>query len=65
MPDLPENVRLIRADGTVVPLELVYAGQRSDGTHVWRSVLDVKNEPGDELAADRLPVGTVLDIGLA
>jgi hypothetical protein len=64
MPDPPENVRIIRADGAVVPLELVYAGTRADGAHVWRTVTDVRGEPGDELAADRLPPHTVLDIGL-
>lgn len=58
----PTNVRVERADGTVDPLELIYAGIE-DNTHIWEAVLTVLAlRPGDHLAMDRIPANTAIRV---
>jgi hypothetical protein len=55
----PEGVKVLRADGTVMPCELVYRGRR-DGEHLWE-VAGMVLRPGDRLVADVLPGHTGLE----
>lgn len=51
----PENLRIIRSDGTVVPLELRYTGKHG-GIHHWETVTPARFVLGeDSLQADLLP----------
>lgn len=51
----PTNVRIMYADGSVVPLECVYTGQDTDGVHVWAATLPMRQEEGARLLVDELP----------
>lgn len=48
----PEGVRLCLADGTEIPLEVVYEGFR-DGTHAWAAVVELGSVHTDALFAGR------------
>ena len=48
----PDNVRVIRADGTVIACELAHGGVDTDGLEVW----NVATELG---ADDRLAIGAM------
>lgn len=63
-PQPPRNVRVVKADGTVIPVECVYRGQDEDGVHIWRSVHPVNFVPwvGDVLRIDELPGRTAVEI---
>lgn len=52
----PEGVRIERADGTVLPVELVYDGLIG-GLHQW-AVTGVVVNDGDAVCADVLPPQT-------
>jgi hypothetical protein len=59
----PRNVRLAMTDGTVVPVELVYAGRGADGNHMWRGTAPVAGAgPGTQLLADMIPGHTAISI---
>jgi hypothetical protein len=58
----PEGVKVLRADGTVLPCELVYRGREEDGQHLWE-VAGMVLQPGDELYADVMPGHTGISIG--
>lgn len=50
----PENVRVVRLDGTSLPLELRYVG-RVRGIDKWAATAIAPLTPGDRLAVDRVP----------
>ncbi len=50
----PENVRIVRADGSTVPLELLYRG-RYRGIDQWAATTTVPVLPGDQMHARTLP----------
>jgi hypothetical protein len=58
-PQPPQNVTAIKADGTEIPVDLVYEGQNEDGLHVWTSVRDLPDETV-RLHADVFPGRTVV-----
>jgi hypothetical protein len=58
----PEGVKVLRADGTVMPCELVYRGREDDGQHLWE-VAGMVLQPGDQLYADVMPGHTGISIG--
>jgi len=67
IPEAPEGARLVGADGTVVPLELVYAGKDHEGAHVWEATVVWRIGPGDplpNLQVDRLPANTAISIAI-
>lgn len=51
---MPQGVRVVRADGTVQPCELVYRGCNEQGIHLWE-VAGMRLGPGDHLFADVMP----------
>lgn len=57
LPEPPRNVRVIKADGTVIPVECAYRGRDEDGLHLWVSVSAIQFFPwaGDSIACDMLP----------
>lgn len=58
----PVNVRLVRPDGTEVPVELVYAG-KVNGLHHWDAVTSVSMETGEwGLRADMIPGKTSVGV---
>jgi hypothetical protein len=59
---IPENVRLVRPDGTTVPLELTYEGMNEDGIHVWVAAVPVQFRRGDCLRAAVLPARTSIEV---
>jgi hypothetical protein len=62
-PEPPENVRVLTADGRVIPCELVYAGQNDDGIHVWEAVVGtLPIEHGAQLLTDYLPGRTSITV---
>lgn len=62
-PRPPENVRLVRPDGSVLPVELVYAGQDEDGIHEWVAVATSPTiEEGTRLFCDVLPARTAINV---
>jgi hypothetical protein len=59
----PENVRIVRPDGTEIPCELRYKGQQraDDGglMHVWEALSEyVPQAPEDKVKVDTLPART-------
>jgi len=63
-PPPPERVRLARADGSEIPLEVVYTGTRWEGgrrIRNWRAVLLVRARPGDRLLIGALPPRTAVE----
>jgi hypothetical protein len=53
--DPPVNVRIVRADGRVIPLELTYEGTDRRGVRLWAAVSPFAVIEGDVLRADRRP----------
>jgi len=68
IPPAPEGPRLVGADGTVVPLELVYAGKDHEGAHVWEATAVWRRiVPGGSLShlqVDRLPAHTAIRVSI-
>lgn len=56
----PEGVRVVRADGTETPCELVYRGQE-DGQYLW-DVAGVVLRKGDMVRVDMMPGLTSIEI---
>src|SRR5215207_9469950 len=63
-PTPPTNVRLVRADGTTLPLECRYDGQDADGQHVWTALLPhpITVNPSDQFEVDKLPARTRIQV---
>jgi len=40
---MPQGVRLVLADGRVVPVDVMYEGVNEGGEHQWKVVTDVKD----------------------
>jgi hypothetical protein len=59
---MPQNVRVRRADGSTLPLELAYQGRNRQGYHEWVAVLTFRALPGDQLVADVLPPCTSITV---
>ena len=57
----PENVRVVYADGRVVPVELVYTGVDDEGLHVWVPVIELGERP-HRILADVVPGRTTITI---
>ena len=62
-PAVPVNVRLQLADGTIVPIELVYIGQDKHGIYTWTAV---PTSPvitrGSKLLVEQLPGRTAIHL---
>lgn len=56
-PPVPLNPRVVLADGTEYPVELVYEGF-FDGTHRWRATLPLRMGSGAKLSVDVMPAHT-------
>lgn len=54
MSDRPQGVRLVRANGSVMPIELSDGGIVDD-VHVWRVAESTVLHPGDTVQIDLLP----------
>lgn len=52
----PENVRVVLADGTEVPIECRYDGL-TDGVHCWMAAITLR-QPVQEIIVDRWPADT-------
>lgn len=63
-PEPPRNVRVVKADGTVIPVECVYRGRDEDGLDLWVSVRPIRFTPwdGDTIACDMLPGRSAVQI---
>ncbi len=59
-PTPPENVRAVLADGSEVPLEVVYVGWRNDA-HQWDAVLQLGQVP-TRLLVGVLPAKTAVGV---
>lgn len=53
----PEGARLTKADGSTIPIELVYQGKEKR-IHVWQAVIAVQYENGDSFSIDVVPPRT-------
>lgn len=62
-PTPPENVRAVLADGSEVPLEVVYVGWR-EGAHRWEAVVLLGCVP-ESLRIDALPAKTAVGVRCA
>lgn len=61
----PENVRIVRSDGTEIPCECIYRGVRR-GLHVWAAVTPVRIEAADwHIAIDMMPARSTVEIYLS
>lgn len=60
-PPAPEGTRLVRADGTELPLELVYLGFYS-AAHQWEAVVAFTLADDDAVTVDRLPPHTAITL---
>lgn len=60
-PPGPTNARLIHTDGTIIPLELRYAGTDQDGYHRWIATARADLEHCD-LHVDQVPPRTSIEI---
>lgn len=59
IPRAPEGTRLVHADGSETPLELVYLGRDEErGTYVWEATVPAR--PGDQLRVGVLPAHTTI-----
>jgi hypothetical protein len=56
----PEGVRLHRADGTVLDVELFHQGVDDEGLDVW-VVANARHRPGDRLTVETLPGRTAIE----
>jgi hypothetical protein len=55
-PEPPEDVRIVRRDGTQIGAEVIYTG-RKHGIHEWH-IVGVTLHPGDAVHIERLPPHT-------
>ena len=53
----PEDVRVVLDDGREIPVELIYIGRDTDGTHQWVTVAPVGGRPV-EIRVDMMPAQT-------
>ena len=59
----PENVRIQLADGTVLPVELIYTGLDERGLHEWVAVSSFPvDDVGARVLADKVPPRTSITI---
>jgi hypothetical protein len=60
----PENVRIRLLDGTIIPIELVYAGIDDEGHHMWKRVspAELPDVGLDRLLIDVLPPNTGVQV---
>lgn len=62
-PEPPENVRIVRADGSTVPLELTYNGISDTGSFEWVTTITVPFTAGsDQLMIEMLPAHTMVTV---
>lgn len=61
-PPPPENVHIIKGNGTIIPIDTVYQG-RHDGIHHWAAVHPINYHPehGDRIAVTLLPAHTAIE----
>lgn len=66
MPEPPENVRIVHADGTTTPLDLLYSGVDDRGMHMWRAIDRrlFRPEEGDVIRWAKLPDRNVIAVGV-
>jgi len=57
----PTDVKLHRANGTVINCELVHDGPNEDGVDEW-SIVGVVYRPGDHISVGILPARTGITI---
>lgn len=66
LPAPPVNVRLVLADGTVIPLELVYVGHDEQGYARWTNHQPIERPdpgpPAPRIKADCVPARTRIGI---
>lgn len=68
-PDAPQNLRIVHADGTHTPVEVVYIGKepRQVGDEIyildkWEITTVVAWRRGDHLDADWMPDATIIGL---
>jgi hypothetical protein len=61
MIERPENVRIQRVDGTVIPCELTYSGKDDDGASRWSVATEIHTE-GDKLLVGWWPNNCNIEI---
>jgi hypothetical protein len=61
----PEGVRIVHADGTVLPIELAHAGVDDDGFERWAVMTDVDFAGGDHVQIDVMPQMCCIEFPLA
>lgn len=64
IPPMPQNVRLVLTDGTVVPVECVHAADEGD-IAVWEVITKVHAGRVAQLLADVIPAKTAIRFPLA
>ena len=60
----PTNPRIERADGTTVPVELVYEGIDTDGLYCFTGTVIFDPLNGDSFVTDTLPTKTSIALQL-
>jgi hypothetical protein len=55
MLDVPRNVRMVKANGTEIPMEMVYAGKAPTGEDIWSAVQLTMMQKGDRIKWDYAP----------
>lgn len=56
LPDAPVNARLVRPDGSEIPLELAYVRRDPEGVDEWRATTTVRCRAENlRLAIDQMP----------
>lgn len=66
-PEPPENVRIVKADGTEIPLEVFhvksYIADDGHPMHRWEAISEYRPQiPQDGLKMDTLPARTEIDV---
>jgi hypothetical protein len=59
----PENIRIQRSDGTVIPCELADLGVDEEGIHMWDVLTPVDIGAGDRVLVGKWPASTGLSLG--
>lgn len=62
-PPAPVNVRLVMADGSLLPVDTIYAGTHA-GMHVWRTVRTFDQHEVLGLRADEVPAKTEIRLSV-
>ncbi len=64
-PEPPQGVRLVKADGTVIPIETVYAGKDDKGCDDWKMIMPYHFDPhADHLEIAVLPARSAVTFWL-